>query len=162
MISRYIKYFFISLFFIIAQTSVVQFLTLEGITPDILVIWIVYLALKEGQLRATIFGFIIGLTFDLVTGNFIGISALSKTVAGFTAGYFYGENKINLILGSYRLLFIVLVTSYIHNVIYFLIFTQGSEINLWLVLFHVGLITTIYTVTLALIPMFVFARKHLT
>lgn len=160
--SRHVKYVFFSIFLLLVQSKMMTLLTLEGITPDLLTIWVVYLALKEGQLVAMPWGFALGLAFDLLTGNFIGLSALTKTVAAFTAGYFYNENKTPLILGSYRFLVIVLTVSLIHNTIYFLIFTQGSEIGTLRAIFQVGLATTFYTATLTLLPMLAFARKYIT
>ncbi len=160
--SRHVKYVFFSIFLLLVQSKMMTLLTLEGITPDLLTIWVVYLALKEGQLIAMPWGFALGLAFDLLTGNFIGLSALTKTVAAFTAGYFYNENKTPLILGSYRFLVIVLTVSLIHNTLYFLIFTQGSEIGTLRAIFQVGLATTFYTATLTLLPMLAFARKYIT
>jgi rod shape-determining protein MreD len=160
--SRHLKYLFLSAALILIQSKMMTLLTLEGITPDLLTIWVVYLALKEGQMAAMPWGFAIGLLFDLATGNFIGLSALTKTVAAFTAGYFYNENKTPLTLGSYRFLVVVLVTSLIHNTLYFLIFTQGSEIGTLRAVFQVGLATTFYTATLSLLPMLAFARKYIT
>ena len=51
-------------------------------------------------------GFFIGLALDLLSGSdgMLGLSALTKTVAGFIAGYFYNENKTLQTLGSYRFL----------------------------------------------------------
>jgi rod shape-determining protein MreD len=83
--SRHVRYFFITLLFLLIQTQAMRLLTLEGITPDILTIWIVYIAVTEGQLPATIWGFVIGLLYDLTTGSFIGLAAFSKTLCGFTA-----------------------------------------------------------------------------
>jgi len=160
--SRNLKYLFLSIFLIGIQSQLMRLLTLEGITPDLLTIWIVYIALREGQLPATLWGFSIGLLFDLFSGNFLGLSALTKTVCGFTAGYFYNENKTPLTLGSYRFIVIVLVVSFIHNAIYFLLFTQGSDIGLLNAIFRVGLATTFYTASLTLLPMFAFSRKLLS
>jgi rod shape-determining protein MreD len=160
--SRNLKYFFLSILLIGVQTQLMRLLTLEGITPDLLTIWIVYIALREGQLPATVWGFGIGLLFDLFSGSFLGLSTLTKTVCGFTAGYFYNENKTPLTLGSYRFIVIVLVVSFIHNVIYFVLFTQGSDIGLLSAIFRVGLATTFYTASLTLLPMFAFSRKLLS
>jgi rod shape-determining protein MreD len=156
---KYVKYFLISLLFIIIQLELASLLSLEGITPDILTIWIVYIALQQGQIPATIWGFCIGLMFDFAVGNFIGLSALSKTIAGFAAGYFYGENKALLTLGSYRFVLVVLIASFIHNVVYFTVFTFGSEVTILKAVFQIGLATTFYTAALTLLPMFVFSRK---
>src|SRR5712671_4365183 len=108
MIGKNFKYALISLFLIIVQTQATRLLSIDEIAPDILIIWIVYLALRTGQLSGTLWGFAIGLVFDLVTGNFIGLSAMTKTISGFAAGYFYNENKTQLILRSYQFMVIVL------------------------------------------------------
>lgn len=154
-----VKYLFISFLLIIIQSQVMRLLSLEGMTPDILAIWVVYIALRHGQLRGTVWGFCIGLFFDLVTGNFIGLSALTKTVCGFVAGYFYNENKTVMMLTSYRFSLVVLIVSFIHNVIYFVIFTQGSDIGLIRAILEFGLATTLYTATVSLIPLLFFSRK---
>jgi rod shape-determining protein MreD len=161
MITRNIKYFFITIILIVLQTTMMRLLSIEGISPDILVIWIVYLAMKEGQMQATLWGFFIGLMFDFITGNFIGLSALTKTICGFSAGYFYNVNKIQLTLGSYRFLLIVSFVSLIHNIVYFTIFAQGAEIGLLRAAFQLGAITTLYTAIFTLLPMFAFARRYI-
>ena len=155
----HIKYFFISILLIIIQSQAMKLLSLEGMTPDILAIWIVYLALRHGQLSGTMWGFGIGLLFDLVTGSLIGLSALSKTVCGFIAGYFYNENKTVMTLSSYRFILVVLTVSFIQNTVYFVIFTRGTDIGLLRAIFEFGLATTLYTATVSLLPMFLFARK---
>ncbi len=157
---RHFRYLIFVYILVILQTQVFQLFSINGITPDILIIWIVYVSLKHGQLYATIWGFMAGLMFDLIMGNFIGLSALTKTVAGFTAGYFYEENKGQSTLSSYRFILIVLTVSLIHNTIYFITFTRGSDINVWKAFFNIGLATTFYTSALTLIPMFAFARKY--
>lgn len=154
-----IKYFFISLLLIVLQTQLMKLLSLDGITPDILTIWIVYIALRKGQLSSLSWGFGVGLCYDLVTGNFIGLSALTKTASGFIAGFFYDENKSTMTLRSFRFILIVFIVSLIHNVFYFIIFTMGTDIGLIRAVFEFGLATAVYTAVIGLLPMFVFARK---
>jgi hypothetical protein len=95
-----------------------------------------------------------------VSGSFIGLSALSKTVACFVAGYFFNENMTQLTLGSYRFIVIMLVTSIIHNTIYFIFFTQGTEIGLARAVLEFGVATTLYTSAIGLIPMFYFSQRR--
>ena len=156
---KQIKYLFVSFIIIMIQTEIISLVSLRGITPDLLTIWIVYIALQKGQIQATVWGFCVGLMFDLAVGNFIGLSALSKTIVGFAAGYFYGENKATTILGSYRFVIIVLIVSFIHNAVYFTVFTFGSDISVMKAIFQLGLATTFYTGAVTLLPMFVFYRK---
>ena len=158
---KYIKYSVVSFILIIIQSQIMRLLSLEGITPDLLTIWIIFLALRWGQLSGMLWGFGIGLLFDVTTGNFIGLSALTKTICGFVAGYFFNENKTMITLGSYRFVLIVLIVSLIHNTIYFIIFTQGSDIGLLRALFKIGLATTLYTASISFLQMFIFSRKSL-
>ena len=159
MISRYFRYIFISIVLILVQTKIMRFFSLEGITPDLLTIWIVYIAVKRGQMTGTLWGFALGLFYDLSVGSFIGLSALTKTIAGFIAGYFYDEQRTTMTLGSYRFLIIILLVSFIHNVVYFIIYTRGSETSFLSAIFAVGLATTCYTAIVSLLPLFFFARK---
>jgi rod shape-determining protein MreD len=156
---QYIRYSVVTLLLLILQTTIIPFASIANIVPDILIVWIVYVAIKLGQIPATIIGFVIGIVIDLVSGHFIGLSALSKTIAGFFAGYFYNENKVDYTIGSYQFLIIVGFSSLFHNIIYFVIFVQGSEIGFWAAIFRFGLFSTIYTVAFALLPVFVFSRK---
>lgn len=153
------KYIFVSLALVVLQTTVMRLFSIELITPDILTIWIVYLALQSGQMRATVWGFGIGLLLDIMTGAFIGLSALSKTICGFFAGYFHNENKTQTILGTYRFLVIVALSSLIQNLVYFTVFTSGTDISFMEAFFRFSVTTSIYTGITALIPMFVFSRR---
>jgi rod shape-determining protein MreD len=156
---QYIRYSIATLFLLILQTTIIPFASIANIVPDILIVWIVYVAIKLGQIPATVAGFVIGIAVDLIGGHFVGLSALSKTVAGFFAGYFYNENKIDYTIGNYQFLIIVGLSSFFHNIIYFVIFVQGSEIGFWTAIFRFGLFSTIYTVAFAVFPMLIFSRK---
>lgn len=156
---RYFRYSVFTLLLLILQTTIIPFTAIANIIPDILIVWIVYVAIKIGQIPATIIGFTIGLVMDLISEQFIGLSALSKTIVGFLAGYFYNENKIDYTIGSYQFLIIVGLSSLFHNVIYFVIFVQGSEIGFWTAILRFGFFSTVYTTVIAVLPVFVFSRK---
>jgi rod shape-determining protein MreD len=160
MIRRTLRYVVISLALVFLQTKVLHLLSIEGITPDLLSIWIVYIALNEGQFAGTFWGFGIGIVFDIVVGDFIGLGAFSKTIAGFTAGYFYNENKTQMTLGSYRFVIITLIAAAAHNIFYFIIYTRGAEISLLRAVLEFGLATTLYSGIFSLLPMMVFSRKY--
>ena len=157
--NRYVRDALISLLLILLQTKFIQLLSIEGVSPDLLVVWIVYVAIKEGQIPATVTGFSIGLVIDLVSGEFVGLSALSKTICGFTAGYFFNVNKTAQTLGSYRFLVVVFIASLIHNVVYFVVYTMGTELTVVEVLLRYGTTSTLYTLAFSLLPMLIFARQ---
>lgn len=156
---KHIRLILITLVLVTFQTTIVSFTSIANIIPDVMLIWIVYIAITQGQIPATVYGFAIGLTLDLVSGQFLGLSALSKTIAGFLAGYFYHENKMDINLANYQFLIFVGTASFAHNLVYFTIFTQGSEVDWFTAVFRFGLFSTLYTTFLASIPMFIHARK---
>ncbi len=161
---RIFFYLFGSTVVFLLDTKLIKFLSIGDIVPDILVIWIVYIAIREGQMAGTIVGFAIGITLDLLSGHdgMLGLGALVKTLAGFTAGYFYNENKTLQTLGGYQFLLALTVVSLVHNLIYFLILLQGTDISPWGAIAFYGVPTTIYTAAFGLLPMFAFARKYLS
>ena len=138
---------------------VVKFLALDGITPDVLLIWLAYLTLSEGQIAGTIAGFSAGIFFDLATGGFLGLTSLSKTIACFFGGYFYNENKTLMTLGSYQFALFVFVLSFLNNFVYFAIFVAGTPMHYPTTVLWYGLTTAIYTAVVSLLPMFLFSRK---
>jgi rod shape-determining protein MreD len=149
---------------VLLQTTLVGLLAVGDIVPDLPLLWIVMLAILRGQVPATVAGFGIGLTLDLLGGGsgVLGLNALVKTVAGFLAGYFYGENKIQQTLGSSQFLVIVSLAAAVHNVLYFVIFLQGGDLSTGTMLLRYGLPSTAYTAAAGLIPMFVFSRRSST
>lgn len=147
---------------LLLQTTFIPLLSLGGMVPDLLLIWVVYTGLKRGQVETTIAGFAVGLLQDLVSTQFFGLAALSKTVAGFLSGYFFNENKTDQTLGTYRFLLVVGVCSIGHNIIYFLIFLQGTDISPILATTQFTLATTAYTMAVSALPMFAFSRRLAT
>jgi rod shape-determining protein MreD len=154
----------LSLLFILIQTTVVRYLGVVDIFPDVPLIWLVYLAIRRGQIPATLYGFAIGLLLDLLSGpdGLLGLGALVKTAAGFLAGYFYNENKTWQTLGGYQFVAAVFVVSLVHHALYFLILLQGTSITVSQTFLRYGLPTSAYTALAALLPMLVLARHHHT
>jgi rod shape-determining protein MreD len=161
---RTVGYILVSLLLLTLSTTLLKFLSISEIVPDILLVWIVYIAIREGQIAGMTAGFLLGLSIDLLSGpdGMTGLSALTKTVAGFLAGYFYNENKILQTLGGYQFIVAIGVVSLVHNIIYFLIFLQGTDMSWWRMILVYGVPTTLYTVAVGLLPMFVIARKYLS
>ncbi len=161
---RLALYVVLSILVVVVQALVARFLVVVDIVPDLVLLWIVYIAVREGQLAATTAGFLLGLIIDLLSGQdgMLGLSTLSKTVGGFVAGYFFSEGKTYQTLGGSRFIIAVAIVSVVHNGLYFVIFLQGTDIGWWEILLRYGIPTALYTSVVALVPMFVFARKYLT
>ncbi len=157
---RYVRSSLTALVLLLLQTTIVPFLSLDGYQPDLLMIWVVYIAIRRGQVEAAVSGFAVGLLQDLTTTQFFGLAALAKTVGGFAAGYFFNENKTEQTLATYRFVLILLVASMIHNILYFLIFLQGTEVALVGSTIRMSVLMSLYTGLFGLLPMFAAARKY--
>jgi rod shape-determining protein MreD len=155
----YIRSAFIVISLVLLQTTFIPFISLSGYLPDLFILYLVYIALRRGQIEATISGFIIGLLQDIIAIKFFGLAALSKTVAGFVAGYFFNENTTEQTLGSYRYLLLIGMCSIVHNFVYFAIFFQGSENTILFSTLESTLGMTLYTCIIGFLPMFFFSRK---
>jgi rod shape-determining protein MreD len=150
----------VSFLLIAVQATLVNLVTIGPAVPDLLLIWIVYIGITTGQLRGTLFGFFIGLLLDTIGGGMLGLSALTKTLAGFFAGYFYDENRTEQTLSTWKFVIIAGIISLLHNAIYFVIFLQGTSISWWRSLSLHGIPSALYTIILAILPMVVFRRKY--
>jgi rod shape-determining protein MreD len=146
---------------LLLQTLVLPYAAIGTIVPDAVLIWIVYLAVTRGHIAGSTAGFFLGLVLDVLMGgeSMLGLSAFTKTLAGFIAGYACSENKTVQTLTTSRFPLLVGLVALVHNQFYFLVSLQGSDIPLESVVLRYGIPATIYTALLALLPMFVFARR---
>ncbi|MDQ1266574.1 MAG: rod shape-determining protein MreD, partial [Bacteroidota bacterium] len=101
---RIIIYSIIALLLSLVHIAFLGFLSVEGITPDFLLILCVWISLAEGQMIGSLSGFSIGLLLDIISLDVIGTNALAKTFAGFISGWFYKKGSEQLILGSLQFL----------------------------------------------------------
>ena len=74
------------------QFLLVDFLSLNMIRPDFLVIYIFYISLVYGKMTGVSTGFLLGLLSDLSgVGSFFGLSPLSLSVTAYLTGYLNGK-----------------------------------------------------------------------
>ena len=158
----YIRSALVIIGLLLLQTTFLPFAALGGYVPDLFILYLVAIALRRGQIEATISGFIIGLLPDIITTQFFGLAALSKTIAGFAAGYFFNENTVEQTLGSYRYVLLVALCSVVHNLIYFVIFFQGISSSVFISTMEYTMGTTLYTCIIGVLPMFFYSRKYNT
>lgn len=113
---------FVLLFGIILQTTVVNYIAIFGVKPDLLLIIVVYLGFKRGSLTGEISGFFGGFLEDLFTGNLIGINALAKTIIGYIVGLARGklafENTITQVVITFIATLVGVIISFFAAVIF--------------------------------------------
>lgn len=150
---RYVRYVIIALLLSVTHVVFLDFIAVGGITPDLLLILCVWIALVEGPMPALFAGFLIGLLFDVVSADVIGTNALAKTVAVFVAGWFYREGTLEHKIGRFRFLLVVFLASLFHNMVYFFFYIKLSEISYFSFFFKYGVAISSFTTVFAIFAM---------
>ncbi|MBS1492159.1 MAG: rod shape-determining protein MreD [Bacteroidetes bacterium] len=146
MIVSYLKYIAVIILLVAVQKTLIWLIALSNynIAPDLVILMVIYVGIVRGHIEGSIIGFLSGLMIDTLSGSFLGLSALSYTIAGFIAGYFCIKEREEF-LNKYYLIGIVFLCALIGNSIYFLIFYQGSPISIFNIFLIYVLSTTTYT-----------------
>lgn len=105
------------------QVNIFSTFTIAGVSPNLFVIYILFIGLFSTQILGISFGIMVGLILDLLYGKTIGVSAVMFCIIGYLGSYFdknfSKENKLTIIfmvagstlifeLGSYFLNSIIL------------------------------------------------------
>jgi rod shape-determining protein MreD len=70
----------------LVQSTLAPLLGVGGVVPDVPVVLVVLLGLRQGPEVGCLLGFALGLAEDVVAGGPLGLHALSKALLGFAAG----------------------------------------------------------------------------
>ena len=136
----------LGLLFLLLQTTLLNLLSIKGIKPDLVILFIIARALKEGPAAGVAWGFGMGLVLDSVTGGLAGLGALSYSVAGFIGGKIGPGNSLTPL----RYLLIVTICSLVSYTI-FTYFLQPWDVTGWfMIIFTHTLPGVLYTLFLAL------------
>jgi len=159
--SEYIKFGILFVILTLIQKSLVWLIAVSEyqITPDLVLIGIVYFGIRKGKIPGSVAGFAAGLLFDLLSFSFIGLSALGKATAGFISGFFNNENKIDKYTQSLTFIFILFLCSLFNNFLYFSLYFQGTSLSFIAILIRYILPTAIYTSLLG-IPLIIFTKRR--
>lgn len=155
---KYTKYFVILFVLILIQKTLIWLISLSAynITPDLVLIALVYIAVSEGKIFGSVTGFLAGFTIDLVSGSFLGLTALAYSVTGFAAGGFRTDG--DKYLTKLNFLIVIFLSSMISNFIYYLIYFQGLSLN-FIEIFSKYILTTSTYTTLVSVIYIIFPRK---
>ena len=156
--SDYIKFALFFAVLILVQVSVLDLISISryNISPDIVLLLVIYLGISRGHISGMIYGFLAGLTLDILSGSFTGLSALSYTISGFVAGYFHrepGESSI-----KFSFVGIIFMCALICYLIYFIIYFQGSGLTIPDIVVKYVLTTAAYTAIIGFMSNLIFNK----
>lgn len=158
---KLILYPIITLLIGLLQISFVSFIEIDGVSPNLFIVFVVWIAITEGQFTALFAAFFIGLTYDILKMDVIGTNALSLIFTAFVAGFFYKEGKSDLIIQKYTFLIIVFISALVHNLVYYILYLKISEINFIHFFIKYGIASSFYSTVFAVFPMLLTFRKRI-
>lgn len=95
---RSIIFLLLILLAMLLQSTFFSFLQVAGVKPDLILMLVVFNGFLRGSREGAFLGFSAGLLQDVFTGNYIGINAITKMLAGYLVGLaearFYKESVI--------------------------------------------------------------------
>ena len=84
---KWIKSFFFFLLCFVLQTTVADWISMFGIAPDFVIIFVVAVAIKRGPASGCFWGFLAGFTQDVYAPvEWLGAHSLAMTIVGFLLG----------------------------------------------------------------------------
>ena len=137
---RYLIFFIIAL---ILQVTIINYIQIFNWRPDLLLIVLVSFSLRRGVNLGMTAGFFVGLSQDLISTHFLGLAALSKTIAGFISGSL--SNKFS---PRTEFFLTLLITALVHDFVYFFIYTLGENFSLYSLIVKYTIFNMMYTLFL--------------
>ena len=126
-------------------------LLLWGVMPDVVLLYVAYVALRRGRVAGAVTGFAAGLLMDLVVNpSTLGINALLKTLMGFVVGLFQSEQGEHLRLTPVQAFVGALVVAVVHNGLLTILLALDQGTRTPFLIFGLWLGGALYTAVVAL------------
>jgi rod shape-determining protein MreD len=129
---------------LLLQFTVAQYIEILYWKPDLILIVLVFFSLRYGPNWGMSIGFFVGLFQDIISTHFLGLLALSKTISGFIAGSLAGRFAVRA-----EFFLTLLISGFIHDLIYFFIYTIGENFSLQSLLILYTIPNLMYTILIA-------------
>lgn len=133
---------------VILQISVLNLLTINGVKPDIVMIFLVIHALAEGPIAGVIWGFSLGFFLDAAGSGMMGVASLTYALSGFVVGQI-GAGKVGVTIQRY--LISLAIASLISNGIFMYFYQSWESNSFWGLFLFKAMPVVLYTWLLGLI-----------
>jgi len=158
MTRRLLGYVILGLVTILVQKFLDDFASINLVSPQLIILFIIYLTLKEGQLKGMFAGFVTGLIHDILVTHFLGYTSFVGVIAALIAGFFYKESDIELAGRTFNFAWVSALALFISELAALPILASG-ELNYLYVFLKFTIGTTVYTSVFAMIIVFVSGKK---
>ncbi len=156
---KFIYYAIATLLICVLQLSFSFLISINGITPDLLILLVIWITLYDGKVIGLSSAFIIGLLYDYLSMNVLGVNALTKTLTAYVTSFFYKENEFWNVIKTNKIFIIVIISAFIHNIVFYLLMINLTRTDIWSIYFKYVVGATAYTFTFSLFSYFFRIRK---
>ena len=146
---------------VLLQWLVFQRLGLWGVVPDVVLLFVTLVALKQGRLAGTVAGFSAGLAMDLLTNPaMFGVNALVKTLVGYVVGLFRSDQGENTHVPPPQAFLGGLVVAAVHNGLVTIALALGEGTRTPFLIAGVWVGGALYTAVVAFVASLFSTRKR--
>lgn len=126
-------------------------LRLWDVGPDVVLLYVAYVALRRGRVAGAVTGFWTGLLMDFfVMQAFLGLNTVLKTLMGFVIGLFQSEQGEHLRLSPLQAFVGALVVAIVHNGLMTIVLALDQDTRTPFLVFGLWLGASLYTAVVAL------------
>ena len=144
---------------ILIQSTVLGFIRVGGVQPDLVLLVVIFNAFLRGSKEGAFLGFLGGLCQDILSGDYIGFNALAKMGAGYLVGF--AESKL-FKDNVYVLLGVTFLATLASQIIYYLLLViLGVVVSPFWALVRIMLPVSLYNTILAPIFYKLFYRSRI-
>ncbi len=152
---KFVTYATIFLIAYLIDANFIGLISIRGIRPDIILVFLIFVSLRETQISATLTGFVTGIVRDLLSFGLLGLSSLVNSIVCFLVSYFRQPKGGISVL---QLAVIVFVITSIHDRLFQFIFLLGTNQQFFRSFLFFTLPKALYTTVIALIVHYLFQR----
>ncbi len=140
----------LSFVLIAIQLVVIPFFAVYSIVPNVVLIYLLFFSVRNGQIPGTIFAFFIGFVYDLSSGGLLGSGMFAFTLASFVVGYFYRDDFTEVIKNIKTVVTFFILSSFLFFLAYSVLGNDGSITENYSNFFIFALFSSLYTTIVAL------------
>ena len=144
------------LLLISVQNSLAHFITIGGIKPNFVMVYIVFVGLFFGRKYGMIMGFFCGIVLDILNGYFFGFNTFTLMIIGIVSGKMQKEVFEDSI--SFPLMLVASLGFFQEILWSFCVILSGYLVTDFLYIFANSFLATLYNILLAL-PLLFIARR---
>lgn len=139
----FLKAFIVIILLYLVQSNIGPLIQIKGITPDFILVFMVFWSMRKERHQAVILGFTGGLLQDCLEGGILGVFALSKSIACYlTCSFPWTRYERNVLISGITLLTAALT----HQLIIVLTAGRNAAAGFLVLFLRYGIPIALYTV----------------